>query len=96
MRVTVLVCGNLFDSASEELSGPAEVLVERDRIAIIARSIHRGARPVHCPRNSAECRAQETRYLSLMHEQDRIRQIHLDPTYLTPHRTHFFRYETYE
>ena len=56
MRVTVLVCGNLFDGASEELAEPAEILVERERIAIIARSIHRGARPVHCPRNSAACR----------------------------------------
>jgi imidazolonepropionase-like amidohydrolase len=41
MTATVLVCGNIFDGSSETLSGPAEILVEGDRIANIARSVNR-------------------------------------------------------
>lgn len=41
MTATVLVCGNIFDGLSEGLSGPAEILVEGNRIASIARSVNR-------------------------------------------------------
>lgn len=41
MSVTVLVCGNMFDGSSEELSGPAEILIEGNRIASIGRSVNR-------------------------------------------------------
>jgi imidazolonepropionase-like amidohydrolase len=41
MSATVLVCGNMFDGSSEELSGPAEILVEGNRIASIGRSVNR-------------------------------------------------------
>ena len=46
MSATVLVCGKMFDGASEELMGPAEILVEGNRIASVARSVNRppGAR----------------------------------------------------
>lgn len=43
MGATVLVCGNIFDGSSEGLSGPAEILVEGDRIASIGRSVNRPA-----------------------------------------------------
>jgi hypothetical protein len=35
MSATVLVCGNMFDGSSEDLSGPAEILVEGNLIASI-------------------------------------------------------------
>ena len=41
MSATVLVCGNMFDGSSEELSGPAEILIEGNRIASIGRSVNR-------------------------------------------------------
>ncbi|HWR53744.1 MAG TPA: amidohydrolase family protein [Bryobacteraceae bacterium] len=41
MSATVLVCGSIFDGASDELSGPAEILVEGNRIASIGRSVKR-------------------------------------------------------
>ena len=41
MSATVLVCGKVFDGVSEELTGPAEILVEGNRIASIARSVNR-------------------------------------------------------
>jgi len=41
MSATVLVCGNIFDGSSEQLSGPAEILVEGNRIASIGRAINR-------------------------------------------------------
>jgi hypothetical protein len=33
MSATLLACGNIFDGTSEELSGPAEIPVERNRIS---------------------------------------------------------------
>ncbi len=41
MSATVLVCGRVFDGASEELMGPAEILIEGNRIASIGRSVNR-------------------------------------------------------
>ena len=41
MTATVLVCGNIFDGSSEGLSGPAEVLVEGNRITRVARPVNR-------------------------------------------------------
>lgn len=41
MRATVLVCGKIFDGTSEELTGPAEILVAGNRIESIGRSISR-------------------------------------------------------
>lgn len=41
MRATVLVCGKIFDGTSEELTGPAEILVAGSRIESIGRSINR-------------------------------------------------------
>jgi imidazolonepropionase-like amidohydrolase len=41
MRATVLVCGNLFDGSSEALSGPAEILIEGNRVVSIEQSIDR-------------------------------------------------------
>src|ERR1051325_6029560 len=41
MTATVLVCGNIFDGSSEGLSGPAEVLVEGNRITSVARTVNR-------------------------------------------------------
>ena len=41
MSATVLVCGKVFDGVSEELTGPAEILVEGNRIASIGRSVDR-------------------------------------------------------
>ena len=43
MSATVLVCGKVFDGASEELTGPAEILVEGNRIASIGRSVNRSS-----------------------------------------------------
>jgi hypothetical protein len=39
MSATVLVCGKVFDGASEELTGPVEILVEGNRIASVGRSV---------------------------------------------------------
>lgn len=41
MSATVLVCGKVFDGVSEKLTGPAEILVEGNRIASIGRSVNR-------------------------------------------------------
>jgi imidazolonepropionase-like amidohydrolase len=41
MSATVLVCGKVFDGASKKLTGPAEILVEGNRIASVARSVDR-------------------------------------------------------
>ena len=41
MSATVLVYGNMFDGSSEELSGPAEILIGGNRIASIGRSVNR-------------------------------------------------------
>lgn len=41
MGATVLVCGGIFDGISGELTGPAEILVERDQITSIGRSAKR-------------------------------------------------------
>ena len=39
MSAVVLLCGNVFDGLSDALTGPAEILVEGDRIARIERSV---------------------------------------------------------
>ena len=41
MSVVVLVCGNVFDGISNTLAGPAEILVEGNRISRIERSVGR-------------------------------------------------------
>jgi cytosine/adenosine deaminase-related metal-dependent hydrolase len=41
MGPLVLVCGNVFDGLSDALTGPAEILVERNRITKIERSVGR-------------------------------------------------------
>ncbi len=41
MSATVLVCGKMFDGASEGLIGPAEILIEGNRIASVGRSVGR-------------------------------------------------------
>ena len=41
MSVVVLVCGNVFDGISDTLTGPAEILVEDNRIAKVERSVER-------------------------------------------------------
>jgi hypothetical protein len=41
MSATVLLCGRMFNGSSEELTGPAEILVEGNRIASIGRSVNR-------------------------------------------------------
>jgi hypothetical protein len=48
MNAFVLVCGNVFDGISDALTGPAEILVEDNRIAKIERSVGRppGARVI--------------------------------------------------
>jgi imidazolonepropionase-like amidohydrolase len=48
MSGLVLVCGNLFDGISDTLTGPAEILVQDNRIAKIARTVERppGARVI--------------------------------------------------
>ena len=45
MNASLLMCGSIFDGASEEVSGPAEILVQGNRIARIGRSLNapRGA-----------------------------------------------------
>ncbi len=40
-RASVLVCGEIFDGASEELAGPAEILVRDGRIVQIGRPVSR-------------------------------------------------------
>jgi imidazolonepropionase-like amidohydrolase len=44
MNACVLVCGNVFDGTSDALTGPAEILVEDNRIASIERSVERPPR----------------------------------------------------
>ena len=48
MSVLVLVCGDVSDVLSETLIGPAEILVEGNRIAKVERSVGRppGARVI--------------------------------------------------
>ncbi len=41
MSAIVLVCGNVFDGSSDHLAGPAEILIERNRITSIERSVNR-------------------------------------------------------
>ena len=41
MSMLVLVCGNVFDGLSAALSGPAEILVEGNRITKVERSVGR-------------------------------------------------------
>jgi imidazolonepropionase-like amidohydrolase len=41
MSATVLVCGEIFDGVSDGLTGPAEILVEGNRITSIGRSVNR-------------------------------------------------------
>ncbi len=41
MSPTVLVCGKVFDGISEGLTGPAEILIEGNRIASIGKSVNR-------------------------------------------------------
>jgi hypothetical protein len=51
MSVVVLVFGNVFDGISATLTGPAEILVEGNRIGTIERSLGRppGARVIDLP-----------------------------------------------
>ena len=48
MSPLVLICGNVFDGRSDALTGPAEILIEGNRIAKIDRSVGRpsGARVI--------------------------------------------------
>ncbi len=48
MNTLVLVCGNVFDGISDALTGPAEILVEDNRIPKVERSVGRppGARVI--------------------------------------------------
>jgi hypothetical protein len=41
MSTLVLVCGNVFDGLSDALAGPAEILIEGNRITKIERSVGR-------------------------------------------------------
>ena len=41
MNAVVLLCGNVFDGLSDALTGPAEILVEGNRISRIERSVGR-------------------------------------------------------
>src|SRR5690242_316247 len=41
MTAVVLICGNVFDGISETLTGPAEILIEDNRISQIDRSVGR-------------------------------------------------------
>jgi imidazolonepropionase-like amidohydrolase len=41
MNTTVLVCGRMFDGASEDLTGPTEISIEGNRITNIGRSVNR-------------------------------------------------------
>ena len=41
MSAVVLLCGNVFDGLSDALTGPAEILVEGNRISRIERSVGR-------------------------------------------------------
>ena len=45
MSVVVLVCGNVLDGISDTLTGPAEILVEDNRIAKVERSVGRPPGP---------------------------------------------------
>ena len=50
MTMFVLVCGNVFDGLSDALTGPAETLVESNRITKMGRSV--GGHPCLPPRLS--------------------------------------------
>ena len=54
MNALILVCGNIFDGISDALTGPAEILVEDNRIAKIAPSVGRssGARVIDLSRRT--------------------------------------------
>src|SRR5581483_10495557 len=41
MTATILICGDLFDGVSDALSGPAEILIEDNRISRIGKSVGR-------------------------------------------------------
>ncbi len=41
MSATVLLCGRMFDDASEAVLGPAEILIEGNRIESVGRSVNR-------------------------------------------------------
>ena len=41
MNGIILLCGRMFDGVSETLSGPIEILVERNRITSVGRSVER-------------------------------------------------------
>lgn len=41
MSAMVLVCGSMFDGESERLTGPAEILIDGDRITSVGRSVDR-------------------------------------------------------
>lgn len=43
MNSIILLCGRVFDGLSETLSGPMEILVEKNRITRVARSVERPA-----------------------------------------------------
>jgi imidazolonepropionase-like amidohydrolase len=43
MSTTVLMCGKVFDGTSEELTGPAEILIEGTQITSIGRSVTRSS-----------------------------------------------------
>jgi imidazolonepropionase-like amidohydrolase len=43
MSDIILLCGRMFDGVSETLSGPMEILVEKNRITRVARSVERPA-----------------------------------------------------
>jgi len=55
MTALVLVCGNVFDGISDTLTGPAEILVEDNRITRIERSVERppGARVIDLSQRTA-------------------------------------------
>jgi hypothetical protein len=54
MSTLVLVCGNVFDGLSDALTGPAEILIEGNRITKIERSV---GRPPGNPTSSDERRS---------------------------------------
>lgn len=41
MSAIVLICGRMFDGVSETLSGPMEILIEKNRITSMGRSVDR-------------------------------------------------------
>ena len=55
MTMLVLVCGNVFDGLSDSLTGPAEILIEGNRISKVERSVGRppGARVIDLAERTA-------------------------------------------